>query len=470
MRRELKNLLSFFTKYERENRTLFGPGLEFYLFYIFLRRYDSIREDFLLPHFGYDLKKYISPSSDCLPYNDLINPFLDLLQEKNSSSFDLDDLPKLFKNKEAVNVLGNSEFKVLNKAITNSGISNFSLENYSIDEFDEFFLKLIEKTTQNEGKSSWSLLSQNFAKFISENIPSNSKSLYVGDETAEIIYNSNSNDEKIDIAANNNSLLWYYIRIILTGKWNIEVIFNELASFFQDHDFIFLNPAFGKISSKDRKDLSNHFGVDFNFRTWEGLYTKLALSPDRKKGKAFLLIPSRFLHANTKDYREIREFFVDSRSLQTIIRLPNNIFKGASSSVSFCLIEIDYAKKSNSVRFIDGLEIKTNTQNSTLILEQISDYWQGQIGFYSYTLDISINGIKNNKYSLAFTDYFNVSQDDQKHIRTQEEELISMAEILTRMRLKTHKEISNVPVLGISELSENLIEYEVDASKLPEPD
>src|SRR5699024_3103124 len=34
----------------------------------------------------------------------------------------------------------------------------------------------------------------------------------------------------------------------------------------------------------------------------------------------------------------------------------------------------------------------------------------------------------------------------------------------------THKEISNVPVLGISELSENLIEYEVDASKLPEPD
>lgn len=141
-----------------------------------------------------------------------------------------------------------------------------------------------------------------------------------------------------------------------------------------------MNPSIGNINASERNEISKEWGVDFDYRTWEGFNAKLALPKGNNNIKCFFLLPSSFLHRQVKDYKSIRQKLINDNAIKTIIRFPKNFFS-PDTSISFCLVDVDYSQKHESVQFINGFEITPNLspknkKGTKTFLEEISIYWQ----------------------------------------------------------------------------------------------
>lgn len=474
MKRELKKLFNYLKTRSRESRGLFGSDLEWVILYLFLRRYDDIREDFEMPQFRYDLEKYLSSKkSKKYPHDDLIKPFYEFLTKENENVFDKIDLDAYFKRDESLQSLSPDEIKTLNRAINRSGIENFRVETFTVDEFDKFFKDLIELTKDKSEKTIYQrVLNKEFAKFLSANIPENSKAVYFGDETGELIVQSESDKSVKILAGVNDSILWYYLRGILTGKKNIEVRIDELTPFLEDSiDFIFLNPPVGRFS----KNLINHFRSEHKIQQLpkhlEVLFMNLTTSAIKDGGKAFVLVPSSFLFKNLKEYKNIRKELVEGGNLRTVIRFPRGLFSPLSS-VSYTLLELDFSTKADRIKFIDGTEIFRSVspdapKSLSILFSELRFQWKESIGFYPVVKSVNSGEIREAGYSLAFSNYFSVADEAEKHLRSREEILLPLTKVLRPIKLKSEKNKKDISVIGITQLANDFAEFLIKQEDLP---
>lgn len=473
MRRDFKNLFSYLLKYSR-GKTLFSSGPEWSAFYLFLIRYDAIKDDLGLPYLGYKLDKYRHGLHELNPSEDLIKPFIEFLRQERNDHRENGDLYKYFKNLSNSLAFERYEIKALNEAIINSGVKKLSLKNYSIDEFDEFFTAIInEIVSQSRNNYDKRFLNKNFAQFINKNIPNKSHFLLIGDETAELACQIKSGPQEIILAGDEDSIFWFYLRTVLRGKQNVRIIQNELASFIREEpDFIFLNPPIGRLNKEAREYFTREFKVPFKFTSMECFYAKLALDEIRQNGRAFFLMPTNFLFSENKDYRHLRERVIKDGSLKTIIRLPKGLF-WPYTTTSFSLIDIDYSKKYDRIKFIDAMEIATfvsyrDSGHIDKILNRISEYWRYEhLVLESYVALVNKDDVIKNNYSWAISNYINISNSPSRYIRSSEEKLVPLTQLLKRINLKKADPGGEVPILGISQLREDAIEFNINYRRLP---
>jgi len=111
-----------------------------------------------------------------------------------------------------------------------------------------------------------------------------------------------------------------------------------------DSPAIFANPPFGKV---DTSAISLH-GIG-DFTQIQSYFLHVLLKGMEGKGKALIILPENSLRTQTKD-RMLRQQMIDERCIQSIIKLPLDIFK-PFSRVNTSIVVIDYSQQHDTILF-----------------------------------------------------------------------------------------------------------------------
>jgi len=477
LKRELKNLLNQLSDFHAREGSLFSRGIEWCILYIFLRRYKDVQEDLNLEVIDVDIKKYRSKETNNLyPYDDIFKPIYNFIIEKNSNLITSSDIDECFNKDGKLSGLEPSEVFLIEDLIRKSGIHNFKLDTYSIQEFDQFYIELVKRVTKRSGYRIGELNS-GFARLINDikgtaNVVGKDKvrEVYIGDPTAQIAFDSNDKQSKKIITGESETVLWYYFRVLLTGSKFLNVDPSNLRPLLNEGlKFIFLRPPIGKLD----KDFFKKYGIgkDNSAKYWEILYSNLGIDHLSETGKAILMLPSKVLYRSNKHYKEFRKEIVDSGFVRTIIKLPKGIV-GQQSFMEYVLFEIDKKSNSNYVKFIDGSEITSfvfpkKEDEYLSFVKELKNNWTKGLGFYPYVNRIKYTEIEERNYSLAFSNFFNVSYNAEKFKRNEEEEILSLTEVLKKAKQPSKKIEDKAPYIGITQLSDNLTSFQIELDDLP---
>ncbi|AJY60671.1 HsdM family class I SAM-dependent methyltransferase [Lactobacillus helveticus] len=131
-------------------------------------------------------------------------------------------------------------------------------------------------------------------------------------------------------------------------------------------------------------------------------------------GKAGVVVPTGFLTAQSGIDKKIRKYLVDNKMINTVVSMPSNVFANTGTNVS--VIFFDKSKQDDQVQLIDasklGNKVKENGLQRTILssedIEKIVDTAVERKDVDEFSITVSLNEIKNKKYSFSAGQYFPV--------------------------------------------------------------
>lgn len=472
MKPELNQLLKFIKSYEksieRKDDIFLGGITPTVICYLFIKRYEAIKDDLGLSPIGFKIEPkstYNLQSFD--PESDLIDPLFEYIRKHNEPHFDRTDFKYYLSSDEIYTRI----FNAIDIEVDDIGL-DFSPAHISIDEFDEFFDELIKFSRGDSYKDiDKRYIPNELAKMIAKNC-TGSTVLTLGDDKGEI---GRYLDKKkpLILSGFDKSIIWYYLRSILTGKTDVKLIDNEFKALIGlEVDAIIQFPPIATLSKTKKNQLEQQTGIKFKHSTLEGIFIDLAISNIRKtKGYLYTIVPTSFLFSSKRDYKRIRESIIKEGALKTVIRLPKGVFNHFSS-ISYSILEISYHQKSKEILLIDGTEIhqwiyphKPGMQKD--LFHELSIYWESRGGFDPYVCEISLSEVKKNNYSLEFSNFKNPSRNAERHLRNRDESLVSFDEILEPIRTSRPESGEKLPYASISNLIKEPPFFKLDIDDLP---
>jgi len=428
--------------------------------------------DLNLSDFSCDIKKYISKIGDAnYLFEDIIKPFYKFIEDKNPNDFEDSYLDKYFKKDGKLLSFKSYEIFRIEEDIEKAGIPDFTLKTFSISEFDDFFMVLIESLNGISLRNYPQIIQSEFSQLINESIKDYKQELYIGDNTAQILFDCNNDDKESIISSDTDSFLWYYLRVLLSGKKKIRNVRYSLSTIlYKDLDFIFCNAPFGKIENAFYEAFKGNPQINRRYKFWELFYADFTLTNLNSEGKALLLMPSSTLYKTTSDFKKFRKSIVESGNLKTIIKFPRSLFRYRIKD-DYVLLEVDLSSKSDYVKFINGNEIDSqiypsNKEKYASFFEKLKTLWIKDSGEYPYKKTVKIEAIKENKYSLDFSNYFNVGVNSSNHKRSDEENLVPLLDVLSIAKQPSQKITENVPTINISKLSDSFTDFKINREEL----
>ncbi|RPF41932.1 type I restriction enzyme M protein [Hydrogenoanaerobacterium saccharovorans] len=133
------------------------------------------------------------------------------------------------------------------------------------------------------------------------------------------------------------------------------------------------------------------------------------------KGKAAVVVPTGFLTAASGIPKKIREHLVAKKMLRGVVSMPSNIFATTGTNVS--ILFIDKANKGKDVVLMDaskmGTKVKEDGKNQKTVLSpeeinKIIDTFNEAKVEDDFCVVVSLDDIKNKKYSFSAGQYFEV--------------------------------------------------------------
>jgi len=132
-----------------------------------------------------------------------------------------------------------------------------------------------------------------------------------------------------------------------------------------------------------------------------------------EKGKAAVVVPTGFITAQSGIDKKIRERLVERKMLAGVISMPSNIFASTGTNVS--VIFIDKESKGDVV-LIDasnlGEFVKEGNNQKTVLThkeeDMIIETYNQKKAIDDFSVVVSYDEIKKNKYSLSAGQYFDV--------------------------------------------------------------
>jgi len=465
MRKELHKLLEHLEAPIRESEDqVTSKRLKWQVFYIIVRRYEAIREELDLPDIGLDITGLIEAEPETDPYHQLLKPFRSYLEDNNSALLENEE-SKSFFNEDCD--LRPSDIVRINKVFEQCGIDSLELNNFSIKEFDDFFSTALEIIFHSNYRFSKQLLDRHFASFISQFIPENSTTYLKNDISFEIVCQAKDNIGSIYAINIGKTTFWYFFRTILRGKTNLNIIENEsyYLNKIKSH-FLFQIPTIKKLPVQTR-ELFKDF--NFSYSQSEALEIDISLTKVNKNGRAIFILPLSFLYKQNADYKKIRKKLTERGTIKSVVKLPAGML--GSFTIHDCLLEIDKGQNFEKTRFIDATQIAKYLSDKDVkrqeFFSELIGYMQRAKGTYPYVQDVDIKEIAINSYSWAFSNYFNVSYNEKKHLRSSNEKLVSLPKLLKRIKPETKRNIGNAPFLSITNMAENVIDFEIYINELP---
>lgn len=195
---------------------------------------------------------------------------------------------------------------------------------------------------------------------------------------------------------------------------------DELKQF----DFVVSNPPFKMDFSETRDILAN-----MPARFWAGvpnisdnkenmaIYTcfiQHVINSLKNTGKGAIVVPISFITALNSIERKILEYIVDNNIVYGCVSMPANVFANTQTKVS--ILFFDKSKQQDKVVLIDatklGIDIKDGKKKKHKLLdediESIIDAFHNKKVIKEFSVVVTHNEIKENNYSLAAGQYFDV--------------------------------------------------------------
>jgi type I restriction enzyme M protein len=136
------------------------------------------------------------------------------------------------------------------------------------------------------------------------------------------------------------------------------------------------------------------------------------------RGKAAIVVPTGFVSASNGIPLKIRQHLVDKNWLRGVIHMPSNIFATTGTSVS--IVFIDKTKVDDKVMLMDasnlGTKISLEDGQRTVLSDdeknRISTFFKGRIKEPEFSVLVSNNDIKENRYSIQAGQYVELIEDE----------------------------------------------------------
>jgi len=199
---------------------------------------------------------------------------------------------------------------------------------------------------------------------------------------------------------------------------------DRLAQF----DYIVSNPPFNTDFSDNRDELADEkhkkrffAGVpnipnkDLDSMAIYLMFVQHIIYSLSENGKAAIVVPTGFLTAKTGIPKLIREKIISENWLLGAISMPANIFANTTTSVS--VIFLDKSKTSDKVYLMEanklGYKIRIDDIQRVVLSEEdatkISNYFISKKEEKDFSINVSVDKIKQKNYSFSAGQYFDVS-------------------------------------------------------------
>ena len=134
----------------------------------------------------------------------------------------------------------------------------------------------------------------------------------------------------------------------------------------------------------------------------------------KNTGKGAIVVPISFITALNSIERKILEYIVDNNIVYGCVSMPANVFANTQTKVS--TLFFDKSKQQDKVVLIDatklGIDIKDGKKKKHKLLdediESIIDAFHNKKVIKEFSVVVTHNEIKENNYSLAAGQYFDV--------------------------------------------------------------
>lgn len=247
---------------------------------------------------------------------------------------------------------------------------------------------------------------------------------------------------------------------------------DELRTF----DYVVSNPPFGMRSD----DLAHNPDI---FRRW-GEGTNAGPLSKNNSDYAFLLHLVHSMKADTgrgigifmpgilfrSSERHFREYLIeDKKCIEGIISLPSNLLFG--TGIPLCLIIFNNvgAKHRNNIFVIDAKDefVKSGAKNelSPENINKIVTTWNGKQEVPGFSRKVPIEEIRRNDYNLNVPHYLETPLEQPL---SEGEVIYSLSDIIETVKFTPATEIkSQLPLIGMSELSSNYLNCDIAIDNLP---
>lgn len=135
------------------------------------------------------------------------------------------------------------------------------------------------------------------------------------------------------------------------------------------------------------------------------------------RGKACVVVPTGFLTSQQGVELIIRKHLIDKKMLAGVVSMPSSIFATTGTNVSVLFFDKTHGNK--PVILIDasrlGEKQKDGKNQRTFLspeeIQKIIDTFHDQIPEDGFSVEVSLEHLKENKYSFSAGQYFDVKQD-----------------------------------------------------------
>jgi type I restriction enzyme M protein len=259
------------------------------------------------------------------------------------------------------------------------------------------------------------------------------------------------------------------LRFLISDKKNFKIkntdSIKSLNEPFNDkYDFIVSTPPFG-LKGKDALERivmeSNEHKISLNSFIIDASCSKL-----KENGKLVFTISENVLYSGIKGNKEFRRNLVVNSQIETLIKLPNRLFKSTGIS-SYIIVLGKDRKKNASIRMIDASEmiLDVKSKQNILDLEKLFDALNNSFDNDNCVF-VNKEEIINNDYNLSVNRYLVEDLNLTKQELSRLESLNNIVTIVKRQRIYEEKG----KLIRISDLSKDKLDYTKTFEDLEERD
>lgn len=215
-------------------------------------------------------------------------------------------------------------------------------------------------------------------------------------------------------------------------------------------DLIVSNPPFNlKLFNK------NHKRVNLSL---ESIIIENSLDQLSNDGKLICVFPESFLFKKNNGNFEFKKYLIENNLINTIISLPNGVFK--HTAISTCIVIIDKKKVYKSkIRFIDATSfVNSKSNHRERIFDDLNLFEQIENNQKSIVRLIDKEEIINNDYNLSVVRYF--IDNNFKGVR--------LKDISTLIRGSKREKAEFGKFVKIKNLKDNIVDFNLDIAEVEE--
>lgn len=388
----------------------------------------------------------------------------DVINEKSfSKDFSITDLKTLINDsninaetKDAflliINVLSDSLEKVFSQSLNYFSFHLFQIEKAMLSEyFPQAFDSLLYKLSEAQGKYTRELIQPYEVTRLIMNLANvkNNGAIYnpfAGLASFATFLNNTHHYYGQEV----NHKIWAlgYLRLLAHNLEHFDYKLEESIenwNTFSEFDLIVSNPPFNlKLNNR-------------NF-SLENVIIENSLHQLNHKGELICIFPESFLFKKNNSDLQIKKYLIENNLINTIISLPNGVFK--HTAIGTCIIIINKKKVyKNKIRFIDATSfVNSKSNNREKILDDLNLFEQIENNNKRFVQLVSKEIIIDNDYNLLVSRYF--IEDSFKGVR--------LNEISSFIRGSRSEKAEIGKLVKIKYLKNNIINFNLDTDEIEE--